>query len=92
VQCQICGKYGHTDLHCWHKFETSSSSQVSANTSHFSSLSDDEPSILDTLASLHDPLWYSDSDDSHHLTAHNNNLSTKTPYTGSEKVVIGNSS
>jgi len=49
-------------------------------------------SPLGTLASLHDPLWYPDSGAFHHLTAHNTNLSTKTPYIGSEKVVIGNGS
>ena len=47
VQCQICGKYGHTALHCWHRFDSSTPSQITANTTHFSSsLSDDEPSIL----------------------------------------------
>jgi len=40
----------------------------------------------------HDPLWYPNSGASHHLTAQSNNLSTKTPYTGSEKVSIGNGS
>jgi len=49
VQCQICGKYGHTTLHCWHRFDCSTQSQVTTNTAHFStSLSDDEPSILET--------------------------------------------
>jgi len=80
VQCQICGKYGHTTLHCWHRFDSSTPSQVTANTAHFStSLSDDEPSILGTPNTLHDPLRYPDSGASHHLTAHNNNLSTTIP-------------
>jgi len=92
VQCQICGKYGHTALHCWHRFDSSTPSQVNANSTHFSSpLSDDEPSILGTQL-LHDPLWYPDSGASHHLTSHSTNLSTKTPYIGSEKVAIGNGS
>ncbi|KAL9315987.1 hypothetical protein ACSQ67_016988 [Phaseolus vulgaris] len=62
---------------------------VIANTTHFAlSLSDDEPSILGTPSSLHDPLGYLDSGASHHLIARNTNLSTKTPYIGSENVVI----
>ena len=91
VQCQICGKYGHTALHCWHRFDSSTPSQVTANTAHFpSSFCDDEPSILGTPKNLHDPLWYPDSGASHHLTAHGTNRSTTTPYTGSEKVAVGN--
>jgi len=91
VHCQICGKYGHTALHCWHRFDSSTQSQVTANTAHFStSLGDDEPSILGTPNTLHDPLWYPDSGASHHLTANSKNLSTTTPYTGSEEVVVGN--
>ena len=35
VQCQICGKYGHIALHCWHRFDFSNPSQVTANTGHF---------------------------------------------------------
>ena len=93
VSSQICEKTRHTTLHCRHKFDTSSHSQVIANTTHFAlSLSDDEPSILGTPSSLHDPLGYLDSGASHHLTARNTNLSTKTPYIGSENVVIGNGS
>ena len=50
----------------------------------------DEPSILGSPPTSTDSLWYLDSGASHHFTHDDLTLTTKTPYTGSETMKIGN--
>ena len=92
VQCQLCQKFGHTALECWHCFDTNLSSHINANSSQFYSSDNDsgEPSLLGTPSTLSDPLWYPDSGATHHITHDSNIFSSKTPYTGSEMVQLGN--
>jgi len=92
VRCQLCQKFGHTDLKCWHQFDTNLSSHINANSSQFYSSDNDsgQPSLLDTLSTLSGPLWYPDSGATHHITNDSNVLSSKIPYTGSAVVQLGN--
>lgn len=49
--------------------------------------------IYDQLSnnfSLPDPLWYPDSGASHHVTNYSSNFNSKSSYTGSEKIKLGN--
>jgi len=58
-------------------YDQPSLSSINVNSRHLISSApyDDEPSILGTLSTLHDPLWYCDNGTSHHLTLDITNLS-----------------
>ncbi|WVY96142.1 hypothetical protein V8G54_028293 [Vigna mungo] len=45
---------------------------------------------LSNIFSLPDPLWYPDSGASHHVTNDSSNFNSKSSYTGSEKIKLGN--
>lgn len=58
VQCQICGKNGHSALNCWHQYEQDNSTSITANSSQLFPSCDNDSSILGTPSTLNDPLWY----------------------------------
>jgi len=92
VRCQLCSKFGHHALQCWHWTSKPSSSKVIANTSQFSTLSldDGEPSILGTPSIIEDPLWYPDSGASHHITHDSTLFTDNQEYQGFANVKLGN--
>ncbi|KAF5442297.1 hypothetical protein F2P56_034969 [Juglans regia] len=80
-QCQVCQKFGHTALTCYHRLTTPypapSSSPLTANNTYLST-----PSPNTTT-------WYLDTTASHHFTSEFNNLNLKsTPYQGPDQVFI----
>jgi len=93
VQCQLCFKFGHTTLTCWTRSGVISSSPIIANTSSFQQpLHDPEPSILGTPSIVSDPLWYPDTEATHHITNDPIVFNKKQIYNGSKNVQLGNAS
>ena len=82
--CQICGKFGHQALDCYHRM-------------NFAYQGKHPPTKLTAMASAsnvaitnnQDP-WLADSGTSDHLTANLNNLSVQSQYKGPEQVTTGN--
>lgn len=66
--CQICGRFGHTALRCWNRFDYSYQSQDIPQALAAMSLSDSQ-----------DPNWYTDTGASAHMTADAGNLKNITP-------------
>jgi len=75
-------------------YDQQSSSQITVNVSQTpSSITGDmKSSILDTPSMVDDPLWYPDSEASHHITNNVNLFTTNNIYHGPEIVKIGNAS
>jgi len=68
---------------------------ISANTTFFQSstnLEQSKPSILGTSSITQDPLWYSDTGATHHITNDPLVFSNKTAYTRNDFVHLGNGS
>ena len=90
--CQICKKHGHSADVCWQRYHPSSSNNMTANYSSFSSQDcvPSDASMLDAPSSMDDPLWYPDSGATHHITNSSSVYSDKQHYAGSEMVKMGN--
>ncbi|KAL6327702.1 hypothetical protein AAG906_022764 [Vitis piasezkii] len=90
-QCQLCGKFGHTVQVCYHRFDiTFQSTQNNTTGASNSGNSNSMPAMVASSNNLADDNWYLDSGASHHLTQNVANLTNATPYTGADKVTIGN--
>ncbi|KAL4038453.1 hypothetical protein IC575_002074 [Cucumis melo] len=99
--CQLCGKYGHSALVCYNRFnkefssplvqnrnEHSSNGSVSPNPAVFVSTQNATPfATPDTVV---DPNWYIDSGATNHVTRECSNMTNPTEYSGIEKVTVGN--
>ncbi|KAJ3708562.1 hypothetical protein LUZ61_012267 [Rhynchospora tenuis] len=84
-KCQICQKWGHEALDCYHRIDIRYSAPVSS------------PSPQALVVEPAQPVnnqgaWYIDSGATTHVTSDINNLSSSMPYNGSEAVHIGNGS
>jgi GAG-pre-integrase domain len=88
VQCQICYKWGHTALKCYHRFDVSYIGTPSSaqSTSPHALLVEPSASAVPTST------WFLDSGASTHVTPDINNLSSSQPYLGVDKVHMGNGS
>jgi len=90
VQCQICGKNGHSTVDCWHRYDQGSSPQINANSAQFFSTEDTTSSILGAPSTINDPIWYPDSGATHHITNDVNNYTKKQAFNGNDVVKLGN--
>jgi len=62
-----------------------------AGGAYYSNFSSPQPDNLShSSASVADPAWFVDSSATNHITSNLHNLSIHTPYTGDDKVVVGN--
>ncbi|KAA0026100.1 uncharacterized protein E6C27_scaffold19G00360 [Cucumis melo var. makuwa] len=91
--CQLCGKYGHSALVCYNRFnkefssplvqdrnEHSSNGSVSPNPAVFVSTQNATPfATPDTVV---DPNWYIDSGATNHVTRECSNMTNPTEYSG----------
>ncbi|GMP89176.1 hypothetical protein CsSME_00040856 [Camellia sinensis var. sinensis] len=88
IVCQICGKYNHTALECWHRmdhnFHTTSGTPKAAYVASAS------PSQFQSSSAP--PTWYVDSAATSHITNDLNQLSDYQPYQGTDQVTIGDGS
>ncbi|PKU73769.1 hypothetical protein MA16_Dca020768 [Dendrobium catenatum] len=80
LQCQICGKTGHSALNCWHRCNLtyappSNQRALTAQQQH---------------TTTND--WILDSGASSHLTSDNSNLQQSTPYNGFDTISVANGS
>ncbi|KAL5558214.1 hypothetical protein UlMin_034425 [Ulmus minor] len=93
VSYVLCGKFGQTTQICYHKFDISF--QGGQNNISPTSNNGNQSNILAMVASSNSPAdesWYLDSGANHHLTQNLGNLTSTTPYTGTDRVTIGNGS
>ena len=103
-QCQLCGKFGHVVLQCYHRFDQSFQGPGSQNGSqthnfgHFSpgggrGFGRGQMSALmaaQEQAGGGDTNWYPDSGATNHVTADQSNLTAKTEFFGPDQVYVGN--
>ena len=90
---QLCGKFGHTVHVCYHRFDISyqNSSNNGINSVNMNTRNQTNiPVMVASSNNIADDNWYLDSGASHHLTQDAGNLSNSTPYTGTDKVTVGN--
>uniref|UniRef100_A0A2N9G3J2 CCHC-type domain-containing protein n=1 Tax=Fagus sylvatica TaxID=28930 RepID=A0A2N9G3J2_FAGSY len=77
--CQVCGKYGHMALNCYHRFDNSYTSDSNMQ----ALLATPQPPVEEN--------WYADSGATHHLTADLANLNVRADeYLGQEQIRVGN--
>uniref|UniRef100_A0A2N9H7S4 Uncharacterized protein n=1 Tax=Fagus sylvatica TaxID=28930 RepID=A0A2N9H7S4_FAGSY len=77
--CQVCGKFGHMALTCYHRFDNSYSSEPNMQ------------ALLATPCTPVDDNWYADSGATHHLTSDLANLNVRADeYHGQEQIRVGN--
>lgn len=80
VQCQVCNKYGHTAVTCYHQFDHAyqapSKQKMAALIAH--------PSTIN------DPAWYPDSGATNHLINDITSMTVRGEYNGNEQVQVGN--
>lgn len=77
ITCQICGKFGHSTIKCWHRHEDQYNTETTSTL--FTSPSQ-SPSTK----------WFLDSGASTHLTSNPNQLQNSQIYNGFNQVVLGN--
>uniref|UniRef100_A0A2N9FFC2 Reverse transcriptase Ty1/copia-type domain-containing protein n=1 Tax=Fagus sylvatica TaxID=28930 RepID=A0A2N9FFC2_FAGSY len=82
--CQICWKIGHYAVDCYHRMD-------------FAYQGKNPPTKLAAMASASNlqytqgsETWLTDTGASDHITSNASNLSSPTPYQGSEQVTVGN--
>jgi hypothetical protein len=77
--CQVCGKFGHMALNCYHRFDNSYTSDSNMQ----ALLATPQPPVEEN--------WYADSGATHHLTADLANLNVRADeYLGQEQIRVGN--
>jgi histone deacetylase 1/2 len=90
-QCQLYGKFGHIVHVCYHRFDISYQNSQNNGTSSLNV--GNQNTIPAMVASSHNPAgddWYLDFGASHHLTQNEGNLNNSAPYTGTDRVTVGN--
>jgi hypothetical protein len=78
-QCQVCGKFGHTTLHYWKRFDKNYS--VPEKTANVASSS---------TSYNHDLVWYADSAATDHTTSDLDKLTMTENYAGPDQVHVAN--
>ena len=84
-QCQLCGKFGHTVMKCYHHFDITYQDNNGASSSRDSS----QFQAMLVAAPEHQDSWFFDIGDTHHLTHSAQTLSHVQPYSGVDQVTIG---
>nr|KYP35620.1 hypothetical protein KK1_043331 [Cajanus cajan] len=94
IQCQLCGKLGHSAYHCWSRFDENlpDPKTTQHNTTDAVIQEPLHQAMIATSAtqSSLDDTWYPDTGATNHFTNDLSNLMIKTPFVGSEKVAVGN--
>ncbi|WJZ88956.1 hypothetical protein VitviT2T_008211 [Vitis vinifera] len=90
-QCQLCGKFGHMVLSCYHRFDVnyqgphapaSSTSQTGPTPPAQAMMAAPSPASTDS--------WFLDSSATHHLSHTVANIHNGTSYNGTDSVMVGN--
>ncbi|PKU77871.1 hypothetical protein MA16_Dca005703 [Dendrobium catenatum] len=77
INCQICGKLGHSTIKCWYCHDPQYNIEPS-------------PALFKPDATLNSLDWYLDSGASSHLMSDPSYIQASQPYTGSNQVIMGN--
>jgi hypothetical protein len=85
AQCQICQKWRHIALRCYHRFDISYTGTAASTQPH-------QALVAEPTSSSPSQKWFLDSDAIAHVTLDVNCLLSPQPYTGSDKVFIDNDS
>ena len=81
----MCGKFGHTVVKCYHRFDI-----TYQGTSGVSSSQDSSPlQAMLAAAPNHQDSWFFDTGATHHLSHSAQTLSNVQPYSGADQVTIG---
>ncbi|OMO79651.1 hypothetical protein CCACVL1_13538 [Corchorus capsularis] len=80
-QCQVCSKFGHSALDCFHRFDHGYQSTQTTNSSAL---------MASSSTVTQDDDWYPNSGASNHLTADLSNMSIHSEYQGHDRVKVGN--
>ncbi|RVW93124.1 Retrovirus-related Pol polyprotein from transposon RE1 [Vitis vinifera] len=83
-QCQLCGKFGHTAIKCYHRFDINyqGNNGVPLAQAPFSH-------AMLAAAPDHQDSWFFDTGATHHLSHSAQTLSCVQPYSGTDQVTIG---
>ena len=79
-QCQVCGKYGHIAINCYHRFDQT----------YQPSMNNHLVAMVATSSTVRDRGWYMNTGATYHLTPNLNDLNSHTPFASSDKVIVGN--
>ncbi|KAK6139489.1 hypothetical protein DH2020_026774 [Rehmannia glutinosa] len=90
-KCQLCWKTGHVALKCYKRFDVNFAGPDYAANGSVNDYPQTHISVSGSSPSV-DPNWYFDSGVTAHVTAEMDNLSLKSAYQGSDKLVVGNGS
>ena len=91
--CQICGKAGHIALKCYHRFDLSyQTTFASASHVFHNDSSESREAYVASPHTVQDEAWYLDSGATHHVTANGELLVSKSEYSGTGTLTIGDGS
>ncbi|XP_075103758.1 uncharacterized protein LOC142178326 [Nicotiana tabacum] len=79
-QCQVCSKYGHIALTCYHRFDHAYQSNSKQNM----------VALIAQPSTIIDPSWYPDSGATNHLTNDVSNMDVRGGYNGTEQIHVEN--
>ena len=82
--CQICGKFGHTAIDCFHHFDYSYQGRFPPQ--------DLVAMVVETNATFDHQVWYMDSGANAHINSNATNLTHQQPFRESKTVTIENGS
>ncbi|XP_022155181.1 uncharacterized protein LOC111022315 [Momordica charantia] len=91
IQCQICGKLGHSAAVCYHRTNIAYHNASPQALYHHVQPSPTHPSSGHEFQHP-DESWFMDSGATHHMTPDSSILCNPTPYSGGEQVTVGNGS
>nr|CAN75274.1 hypothetical protein VITISV_043735 [Vitis vinifera] len=82
-QCQLCGKFGHTVVKCYHRFDITYQGTNGVSPSH------DSSPLQAMLAKTpdHQDSWFFDTGATHHLSHSAQTLSHVQPYSGADQAM-----
>ena len=91
-QCQLCGKFGHVAMKCYHRFDIAfQGPSPQPSSSAFVNSQKNSPSMHAMPASgTTSKDWFLDTGATHHLAKDHTILSNVHPYLGTDQVTIGN--
>ncbi|RVW59875.1 Retrovirus-related Pol polyprotein from transposon RE1 [Vitis vinifera] len=92
-QCQLCGKFGHTVVRCYHRFDIN----FQGYNPNMDTVQTNKPNaknqvqaMMASPSTISDEAWFFDTGATHHLSQSIDPLSDVQPYMGNDKVIVGN--
>ncbi|KAF3652867.1 putative long chain base biosynthesis protein 1-like [Capsicum annuum] len=79
-QCQVCHKFGHSALVCYHRFDHAYQASFKSRMA----------ALIAQPSTVGDSNWYPDSGATHHLTNDIQNMAVRGEYLGSDQIHIDN--